>query len=424
MKFCKKCKVEKDLSEFGIDKSKKDNLSIYCKDCLKTTREKYKGKYDHKEYYGEYKPKRKEYYQNIKHNKSFYKDNKQKTREIYIQEGILKKQSILESLIKQPIDKKICSKCKNEKEFDEFKKYKKSKDGYYYQCKTCQKESNKKSYEKNKEKLNQKSRDNYQKNKKPKKEKKVNKYPFITSLKSRLNNVNKKFNTKLKLIELLDCSLDDFKINLESQFHDWICWDNYGLNNKKNNYWIIELINKNLNTPQELLHYSNFKIKTFPTIKKPILPKVLTEEQKLKKKLYWKEYRQIHKDRYRINHRIYKNLKKETDPVFKLKERCRTIIGNSIRRNGYTKKSRTHEILGCSYEDFKNHIELQFQTWMNWDNYGLYNGELNYGWDIDHIVPCASAKTEEELLKLNHYTNLRPLCSHINRNIKRDRLNF
>jgi len=160
MKFCKKCKVEKDLSEFGIDKSKKDNLSIYCKDCLKTTREKYKGKYDHKEYYGEYKPKRKEYYQNIKHNKSFYKDNKQKTREIYIQEGILKKQSILESLIKQPIDKKICSKCKNEKEFDEFKKYKKSKDGYYYQCKTCQKESNKKSYEKNKEKLNQKKKQN------------------------------------------------------------------------------------------------------------------------------------------------------------------------------------------------------------------------------------------------------------------------
>ena len=32
----------------------------------------------------------------IKHNKSFYKDNKEKTREIYIQEGILKKQSILD----------------------------------------------------------------------------------------------------------------------------------------------------------------------------------------------------------------------------------------------------------------------------------------------------------------------------------------
>ena len=34
---------------------------------------------------------------------------------------------------------------------------------------------------------------------------------------------------------------------------------------------------------------------------------------------------------------------------------------------------------------------------MNWENYGLYNGELNYGWDIDHIIPISSAKTEEEV---------------------------
>ena len=57
---------------------------------------------------------------------------------------------------------------------------------------------------------------------------------------------------------------------------------------------------------------------------------------------------------------------------------------------------------------------------MSWDNYGLYNGELNYGWDIDHIIPLASATTEKELLKLNHFTNLQPLCSKINRDIKRD----
>jgi hypothetical protein len=96
----------------------------------------------------------------------------------------------------------------------------------------------------------------------------------------------------------------------------------------------------------------------------------------------------------------------------------------SIKRNGYSKKTKTYEILGCSYEDFKTHIELQFQTWMNWNNYGLCNNEFNYGWDIDHIVPLASAKTEEELLKLNHYTNLQPLCSHTNRNIKKDKLDF
>jgi hypothetical protein len=34
------------------------------------------------------------------------------------------------------------------------------------------------------------------------------------------------------------------------------------------------------------------------------------------------------------------------------------------------------------------------------------------------------SNTEEDVFKLNHYTNLQPLCSYINRNIKRDRLDY
>ena len=60
---------------------------------------------------------------------------------------------------------------------------------------------------------------------------------------------------------------------------------------------------------------------------------------------------------------------------------------------------------------------------MNWDNYGLYNGELNYGWDLDHIVPLSSALSENELLDLNHYKNIRPLCSYTNRYIKKEYIN-
>ena len=57
---------------------------------------------------------------------------------------------------------------------------------------------------------------------------------------------------------------------------------------------------------------------------------------------------------------------------------------------------------------------------MNWNNYGIYNGEFNYGWDLNHIIPISSAKSEEEIIKLNHYTNLQPLCSKTNRDIKRN----
>jgi hypothetical protein len=133
-------------------------------------------------------------------------------------------------------------------------------------------------------------------------------------------------------------------------------------------------------------------------------------------KQYFKEYRLLNKDR--IN--AYEKKKRLTDPLYKLRTSIRVNIGKGFKRNGYTKKSKTFEILGCSYEDLKYYLESKFESWMTWENKGLYNGELNYGWDIDHIIPVTSATTEAELIALNHYTNLQPLCSYINRNVKRD----
>ena len=112
--------------------------------------------------------------------------------------------------------------------------------------------------------------------------------------------------------------------------------------------------------------------------------------------------------------------RKKNDPVFNLKCYISRTINRSLKKNGFTKKSRTHEILGCSYEEFKEYIQSQWEPWMSWDNRGLYNGSKNYGWDIDHVIPQSKAMTEEELIKLNHYQNLKPLCGYINRVIKRD----
>ena len=134
-----------------------------------------------------------------------------------------------------------------------------------------------------------------------------------------------------------------------------------------------------------------------------------------------KKWREENKERIKILRRNYrvKNLKNN---MFMLKNHTRNLILKSLKRRGYTKKSKSHKILGCSYENFIQHIESQFEGWMNWGNKGLYNGEFNHGWDIDHIIPLSSAKTEEDIIKLNHYTNLRPLCSKINRDIKRGNL--
>jgi hypothetical protein len=143
------------------------------------------------------------------------------------------------------------------------------------------------------------------------------------------------------------------------------------------------------------------------------------ERNKEKIREYDKRYRKNNKEKISEKNRkwrynVYKN------PYYIVKNNISKMISKVIKRNGYSKKSKTHEILGCSFEEFKTYLESKFEPWMTWDNYGLYNGQLNYGWDIDHIIPVSSVNTEEELIKLNYYTNLQPLCSYINRNVKRN----
>ena len=141
-------------------------------------------------------------------------------------------------------------------------------------------------------------------------------------------------------------------------------------------------------------------------------------------KIKQQEYYQNNKETIRHYKNEYKKKRMISDPLFKLKENIKTSVYIAFKRNGYTEKSKTTIILGCSYHEFKQHLESKFIAWMNWNNRGKYNGELDYGWDIDHIKPLSSAKTEDELLTLCHYTNLQPLCSKVNRDIKRNTLNY
>lgn len=119
---------------------------------------------------------------------------------------------------------------------------------------------------------------------------------------------------------------------------------------------------------------------------------------------------------------LRKRKKERENPHVMFIQITRQIVRRGIKRCGYTKKSKTYEILGCTYDEFKLHLESKFEYWMNWDNHGKYNGEKNYGWDLDHIIPLSSVKTEEDIIRLNHYTNIQPLCSYVNRVIKKDKI--
>lgn len=103
----------------------------------------------------------------------------------------------------------------------------------------------------------------------------------------------------------------------------------------------------------------------------------------------------------------YHREKMKSDPVYAMNQIVRGSIRDSISRMGYTKRNRSHKILGCSWEFFKGHIEKQFTKGMGWHNRG--------DWHIDHITPISSAQSEQEVLELNHHTNLMPIWSEDNK---------
>lgn len=184
----------------------------------------------------------------------------------------------------------------------------------------------------------------------------------------------------------------------------------------------INLLEKNCKICDEIKSVDNFSKDKFSkdgfaiSCKKCRKLYYESNKHKMNREIYLKNYRNNNKQKRNEELKIRRKL----DPIFSLSQSIRCAISTSLKKNKFDKKLKTQEILGCSFEEFKIHLEYKFEPWMTWKNRGLYNGEFDYGWDIDHIIPISIANTREEILKLNHFTNLQPLCSYENRHIKRD----
>ena len=123
-------------------------------------------------------------------------------------------------------------------------------------------------------------------------------------------------------------------------------------------------------------------------------------------KEYHKEYQKANKEKIKEYKKEYQTHRMQTDPLFKMRRYLRTRTWAAFKNKGYSKNTKTQELLGVDWEVAKQHIEKQFTKGMNWDNYGE--------WHIDHIIPLASAKNEQEMCNLCHYTNLQPLWAEDN----------
>lgn len=137
-----------------------------------------------------------------------------------------------------------------------------------------------------------------------------------------------------------------------------------------------------------------------------------------------KKWREENVDKVRAIKNRYKTKKYNTDVLYNLKESTSNLIRNSFKSKG-SKKTKTTDILGCTINEFKIYLESKFEPWMDWENKGNWNGtptKERESWDIDHIIPLDTAVTEEDVIRLNHHTNLQPLCSYTNRYLKKNKI--
>lgn len=153
--------------------------------------------------------------------------------------------------------------------------------------------------------------------------------------------------------------------------------------------------------------------------------RIINKEKLLKNS---KEYYAKNRDKIKKHCKIYKKLNKEKINLYnktKYKNNINYRILCNLRSRlsmaiaGVTKTDTTKNLLDCSIEHLKKHLESQFSEGMNWDNYGLN------GWEIDHIIPCSKFNLSvlDQQKECFHYTNLQPLWASDNRrkNSKKER---
>lgn len=136
-----------------------------------------------------------------------------------------------------------------------------------------------------------------------------------------------------------------------------------------------------------------------------------------KRRKYMYEYRQTkkykeHKKEYAKNNRERSNklrkIRYNSDYIFKLKHNLRVELLRSFKTKDKIKNKHTKDILNCDIDYFIKHLLKTFEN-----NYGYkYDGKEKV--HIDHIIPLALAKNEEEILRLCHYSNLQLLKAQDN----------
>ena len=256
---------------------------------------------------------------------------------------------------------KICTKCKKEKDISEFYNDRKAKDGHSSWCIECHRYSHREYYRTHTDEIINKVRD-YCKNNQEKVKARAREYyyrPEVVDRRKKYREATREHRKEVK--------------------RAWVLANREHVNAEARKYYHAH--------------------------KDAIRPKYLAYKKAHREQInsQAREYREENK--YKLNKKAIERLR--NDPIYKLKCQVRAAVRESLKRKKYHKKSLTKDIVGCDLDFLCDYL---FKTWEK--NYGKpWNGEPYH---IDHIIPLAMAHTKEDVLKLNHYTNLQLLTPEDN----------
>lgn len=150
------------------------------------------------------------------------------------------------------------------------------------------------------------------------------------------------------------------------------------------------------------------------------------ENNKDKVKAYQKTYNEENREHINDRQNEYMKDRYANEPEFRFRSIISASIRQALKENDASKQGQSIlKFLPYTIEELKIHIESQFEWWMTWDNYGIYdpktykdNDPTTWTWNIDHIIPQSdlpyTSMEDENFKKCWALENLRPYSSKQN----------
>ena len=130
------------------------------------------------------------------------------------------------------------------------------------------------------------------------------------------------------------------------------------------------------------------------------------EKYTTRQKLYKKTPEQIERRKQSLN--AWQKRREIENPEFRIRRRISTAIRQALKKGNRS----VIDLLPYSIQELKQHLEDQFELWMNWSNYGPANKHKKT-WQIDHIIPQSKLPylsfADDNFIKCWSLKNLRPL---------------